>query len=528
MPGLLSRYQFPFMNPQWGMQPQPQPPIFGPMGPAPADTMQMPWGNGQPFANLYNQPQTPKQPVPKQPQPGDQASQPAFSPQTLPVDGIGLQSDGQNLGPQGPGYRKPNFIETVGQGVQDFGPLNLARLGMSMMGNAANPNGWAQVGQDLGGILQENAQDKQLTRQNKRQDTADSREAEQFKAWQAEQKNKQGLTDRYNAALKDMDAQLADPNLPSEQKAELATERKYLGMVGPEGWGQYELSLQQQKAEQERMKANQVAEDARLNKELAARAEQGALDRKAELEKADLMKRDPSATVRGRSDQARIAPWIDAANTAQVYTLPRIQRMREIMTKLAGMNGLNQPLTADQRITLSRLTGSDPVKQGLLQELTGLIGQFSRDEAQKLKPVSNLDIEGIQKNMPGADTPLAGGLRMLDRMEAELKRGVGRTNNMMDWMDQGYSLSQPNKEGKTFLQVYGEDPWANASPSAAPATPAAGTTLDQLPDASSLPDGKRIQGPGGIVYVTRGGKWTQQPSIATAGRTGQPGGYVGR
>jgi hypothetical protein len=445
------------------MQPQaPQPPQ--PMRPAQPSPPPQP--NPSAFANFDGidmngqdpnvlpplvaaQPQT--EPAPIQPQPGDVAAG------------------------TGSAQKKGGFLSRIGDAFggitsdrQDgFNRSDLLQMGLSLMGNARNGGDWGAVGQDLSRINQGVTNRQDRAREIKRQEVSDAQKAEQFRAWQEQQALDKQQTEDWHAAI------TAEPD--QQKRAELLA-------MGKDKYAEVKLAEQRLKAEEAQRAAAFANQKTLQDEEIAARAREGALDREERLKAADIAKRDPSATVRGRADQARIAPWIDAANVAQIYTIPRMDRMREIMNQLAARNGINKPLDAETRITLKRLTGTDPETQGLLQEFNGLVSQFSRDEAQKLKPVSNLDIESIEKNMPGADTPLSAGLRMLDRMEAELNRGIARTNNMVEWMDQGYSLTQPNKDGKTFLQVYGEaPPDASAPINSTPAPVASPSSATSIP-----------------------------------------------
>lgn len=505
--GLLDRWQT--MNslggqgmPQMNRPMLPIDPLTGqpaqPRLPTPQPNMDMPWGDGQAMGNLYGQ-QQPKPQAPKPQMPGIRPmGPPDIRPQARdmgPPSAPQPPSMGmQEVGPQDASYAAYNPAaptvekqpqpgdsitspDAAGQPEKktdkifgDFNQMDLLQVGLSLLGNSQNGGDWGAVGKDLGQIQQGIVarEDRALSQEDRlreieRQKKADARQLvtdqqqDTMFGFNVEEA-KASVQDR--ARIIEERGRLAGARTKAVESTQDPALRAVLEGMTDEGYGAF---LGNTYLNQQEQKARADADASQR----AFQASQSTLDRQASLDAARL--RNPSETARGRSDLALLAPWQEAAGLAQTYTLKRVQRMKQIMTELSAMGGWNNPLDADTRVTLSRLTGTNPQAQGLLQEYKNLLGQFTRDEAQKVKPVSNLDMEGIEKQMASGDTEVAGGYRILDRMEREMNEGIERTNAMVNWFDSGNSFSGRNPEGKTFFETFGFKPLdapASASPTA--------------------------------------------------------------
>lgn len=341
-----------------------------------------------------------------------------------------------------------------------FSNMDWVRLGGSLLAGSQNGGDWGKPTEALGQIANEKENKKRYDTEQKRQAELDAMNKEMFGFQLGDAKYNAAERERLRVVQGEQVKALegTNPQLAAAIKS-----------MSPEGfgafYGQRLIAEEQTKAQIEATRAQNVFT-----------AGENAKDRAAQLSVADLRRTDPTATVRGRADMARITPWSEAANTATVYTLPRIQRMREIMDQLAVKNGVNQPLDANSRVTLAQWGLADKEAQGLMQEFSDLQRGFVLEEAQKLKPASNLDVEMIQKTLVGPNTEIAAAQRMFNNMESELNRGVAYYNNMVDWMDQGYSLDGKNAKGQTLNQAYGPVPTSSSTKVSGGSLPAPGSS----------------------------------------------------
>lgn len=383
---------------------------------------------------------------------------------------------------------------------------DLLSLGLSLLGNSQNGGDWGQVGRDLQGIQQGAMSREDRAREIERQKTQDEQAAEQFKAWQSEQTAKTGVQQRYDSRLKEMDAALADPSLSPEAKAQMKRERDILGMVGPEGWANFEVAQEERKAQEAAAQGEFQQRKELQNAQIAASAKEGALDRQSRKDLAELEaklnpRRDPRDTIQYRADVQRVTPWINAADQARTYTLGRVDRMKQIINELAKRGGVNDPLNSDFRIEMSRLTGNAAENQALLEEYNNLATGFTLDEVQKLKPASNLDFEVIRKTLPNPNNNPRASLAMLNRMEREMNAGIKTADAMAKWLDDGYPLNGKNAEGKTIREVYGLDP------SAAPISPPVDESWAKLPPVADFKEGEVIVDDYGQRMKRQGSQW---------------------
>lgn len=425
----------PLMQEPMGQKPAAAPPYGMPGGPVP------PWGQPQ-----GPQRAGPSAPRPMMPQP---AQPPMPDPQALMMKSFTPQQFEMPVEkqPQPGDMKQGGLFSKIGQGIEDFGGMNLMRMGLSLMGNAEGSN-WGAVGDDLGQIMGEQQEQKRYERQSGREDKAEARTDELFPLQKGE------LVDaaKERARIAADSARLA--GLQKTQADALRTTSpevaSAIDAMRPEQFGEF-LGNRLLRAEDTKAQLAQLTDQNKFT------AGQNALDRATQLQVADFRRTDPTATVRGRADMAALAPWQEAVSAA-VNLKPRIQRMKQLVIELAAAHGINQPLDSKFRIVASRVLQQHPEVQGKLQELQNLVGGLTREEVQKLRPASNLDLDSVAKTMPGGDVELAASLRIFDRYEQEIDRGIERYNDMVHWMDDGFSLSGTNKDGKSFVEAHGYKP----------------------------------------------------------------------
>jgi hypothetical protein len=348
-----------------------------------------------------------------------------------------------------------------------FNNMDWIRLGGSLLaGSQPGGGGWAAPTEALGQITGEKENKKRYDTEQKRQVEQDAMTKEMFgydinarKAQEAEVTRTNQIRASTASAAQAMLGELKPDGDPNERRLlELAVRDpdKYSNVL------EWQLSVAKDNKDYDRSVALTNLKG-RLDAN-AAYAErvwkttEAQKDRDTQLQVADFRRTDPTATVRGRADMARIQPWSEAANTAVAQTLPRIQRMREIMTELGKRNGVNRPIDADSRVTLAQWGLDDKVSQGLMQEFADLQRGFVLEEVQKLKPASNVDLAMVQKTLVGPNTEVAAATRMFDNMENELNRGVNYYNGMVNWMDKGWSIDGLNDKGQTLNQAMGPPP----------------------------------------------------------------------
>lgn len=545
--GFLSRYQIPQgpyaidgIDPRTGqpMMPMRRPPMATPAPGA------MPWdmapNGGQSFADMYApqpqpKPQAPRAPaqapmfgqpmaLPAQPLmptpefqmgqfdpsmmaygPGQDGGQmrgnpadPSTDPALAAYDPAALaympQKDIQpQAGDQATGTNQQQNPNLFG----DFNGMDFLTLGLSLLGNAENGGNWAAVGQDVMNIGQgiQQRKDRALSledreREIKRQEEADKRNAELFgyqvdelKAGQEERAYAKANRERLVGVQKTMVESTTDPAF-----------RAVIESMAPEQFGEFmgNRLLRQEDA---------TREDERIRNQQQFTAEQNALDRGLQSRLADLRQKDPMQTVQGKASIAAIEPYVTAAGNAGP-ALNRVERMKDIINQLHAMGGTNQPIDANTRIFLSRITGQNPEAKALMEEYNNLAIAFTLEEVQKLKPASNLDFKTIQDSLPNIDNNPLAALNMLNRMERDLRGAVQGANDRISWVEQGNSIYGKNAEGKTFFEAY-----PNASQAATPATSGPKEQWQELPPVTDFKEGEVIVSDTGQRMKRQGNQW---------------------
>ena len=385
--------------------------------------------------------------------------------------------------PQSPLAQMPDTSQAWGgpsfmQSLQDSMNSPMFLQGMALMG-AAQPGGggWGQAAQSLMGINQNYQQEQRQRRQDSRDNAVWGREQT---AW--------GREDRQRA---DWEAAVNRETDPQRQAT--------LRALGAQGYGDW-LAGEQQRAHQ-----IQMQED-----EQEWRAGEGQLDRDAAARNARLAadnRRDPRDTIQYRNDMTRLGAMGEAANFANTFVRPNLLRAQEIVTRLAQIGGMDNPLSAERRIQLSQMGQFGTEARGLLQELNRIQTRFTVEDARALAPVSNTDFGRLQEINVNGNMTIDAAYRILDNMEREVARGVDNYTAAAQWTDRHGGLTGTlDDQGRTFEQAYA----SRVAQSPAPEQPTAPqiTTSQTLPPARGLEDGTRARDSrSGREFVVRGGVW---------------------
>lgn len=468
--------------PQRPQQPQqPRPPQMAPMAaPGPQMTQADPMmGMGAPPTDAETQSQVnwkpPPQPVERQQQPGEEA-----------------QKKGGLFG---------RFGEMIGQITSDrqdgFNRGDLLQMGLSLLGNAEGSN-WAGVADDYGDIRQGIQQRVETGRQHKREDTADVRETEQFKAWQAQQADTTAKRERWEAARAN-----ADPET-----------QKILDQLGPEGYGQF---LLQEKEQEARLAAERLAAGDRerlTQMEIDARAREGAASRSNDIAVANMRrlgdKDDRSAMLLnqvGVEELAKDAPALGVAMT----TLSDIGRMKAIVQELGAMSGMSNPFSLELRTMFERAKGPGGTDAGrLIEEFENLQSNIVSQRAQALKPVSNADFTYFQKVTPNANMSAQGAMNILNNLQEGINWDVESNAFKTTWNKKHGGLAGTlDDQGRTWQQARGARPVYDPSKYGMPTEnqPATAQTWDKLPPVDDFKEGEVIVSDSGQRMRRQGKQW---------------------
>lgn len=384
----------------------------------------------------------------------------------------------------------PTFM----QSFQDTLNSPMLMQGMAMLG-AAQPGGggWGQAAQSIMDINQNYQQQLRQRRQDSRDNAAWGRQQTQW-----------GQEDQTRAAWETAVSREVDPSRQATLRA-----------LGPQGYGDW-MAGEQQRAFAAQQQQNQQEFQSR----------EGQLDRDAAARNARIattIRRDPRDSIQYRNDIARLSEMGSAANFASRVVLPRIQRGREIIARLAEIGGMDNPLSADRRIQLSQIGQFGTEARGLLQELSRIQTQFTVEDARALAPVSNTDFGRLQDINPNGNMTIDAAYRVFDTMEREISAGVNGYTAAAQWADTYGGLTGTlDAQGRTFEQVQ----LANATaPPRAPASPdqsAQAPLLTQsLPPPRGLQEGTRARdSQSGREFIVRNGAWqpVTNSSVGAAAR----------
>jgi len=342
---------------QMGPPSTPQAPDMGlsPVGPSDAS-----------FA-AYN-PSAAQKPDP-QPQPGDQAS--------------GTGSAGQ------PGQDKSQYA--LGGMLGNINDSDLLTLGLSLLGQSQNGGDWGVVAKDLQGLQQGAMSREDRQREIDRQKEADAREREQFDAWRKEQQKAAGLTQRYEEALK-------DPTLDADA-------RRMLGIVGPEGYGQYEM-----------WRAEQLARSKEAETSRTHDTQERAKDRAASAEEARI--RSANENSIGKYFQAMDAETIGKSNEAaaqiQSRGLPMLAAVKADIQKAKDLGLQRGFFDANQKITMNRMFGENGPLATTLETWRARVLGPALETLRGLGAMSEREMEAAVNSFSNPDMTYDAAMSLLD------------------------------------------------------------------------------------------------------------------
>lgn len=417
--GLLDRYRNPFQQ----VDPRTGQPILYNQQPQ----QDMPWGDGQAFANMYApRPQPAARP---QPMPAIRPMGPAYTPAPVrpmgPPNQIMSPPIGTEVGPQdasfaaynpsaapvvkemqpqpgdqasGTGTAQPKNEFALGGMLGNINNQDLLSLGLSLLGNSQNGGDWSAVGKDLQGIQQGAMarEDRALSQEDRareiqRQAEADARAKEEFAAWQKEQQRVAGLTTRYEEALK-------DPSLDPDAK-------RMLGILGPEGYGQYEMWRADKAARAEERKADQ-----------AFTATENAKNRAASAEEARI--RSSNENSIGKYFQAMDAETIGKSNEAaaqlQSRGLPMLQAVQADIQKAKELGLQRGFFDANAKIKLGQVFNENGPMQTTLETWRARVLGPALETLRGLGAMSEREMEAAVNSFSNPDMTIDAATSLLN------------------------------------------------------------------------------------------------------------------
>ena len=407
-------------------------------------------------------------------------------------------------------------MTSVDQYVKDT--PNLLQLGINMMAAANAPTKaeqWQQFAGSFDKFGQANRvdEDRKLTMEDRQREIARQKKADARAEVVAGQQDTQfGWTkDEREYAIKNR-ARLSALQKTMIESATDPMFRQTIAAQSPETFGEF-LGNRLLRQEDAQAQADRDAD------QRAFMATENAKDRGLQRDIADARK-SALDTVEGRMSFQMVEPFLQAAGSAGPAK-ERVQKMKEIITKLHEMGGTNQPIDADTRIWISRITGRQQEAQQLLQEYNRLRQTFTLEEVQKLKPASNLDLANIEKNLPNPDQNPRAALNSLDQMEKDLDGAMRGANDRIKWIKQGFSMYGTNEQGQTYFEAH---PYDNSAPDAYSSGSNGQQTWKELPPVDGFDEGEIIvssSGPSkGQRLMRQGSRWMP------AGTTGKSRGPV--
>jgi hypothetical protein len=386
---------------------------------------------------------------------------------------------------------------------------NLLTLGINMMAAANAPSKseqWQQFAGSFDKFGQANRldEDRKLTmedrqREIERQKKADARaevvagqQDTQFGWTKEEREYATKNRERLAALQKTMIENATDPMF-----------KQTIAAQSPETFGEF-LGNRLLRQEDAQAQADRDAD------QRAFMAGENAKDRGLQRDIADARK-SALDTVEGRMSFQMVEPFLQAAGSAGPAK-ERVQKMKEIITKLHEMGGTNQPIDAKTRIWISRISGREREAQQLLEEYNRLRLTFTLDEVQKLKPASNLDFDNIEKNLPNPDQNPLAALNSLTQMEKDLDGAMTGANDRIKWIKQGYSMYGTDDQGRTYFEAH---PYDSGAPNASSSGNNAQQTWKELPPVDGFDEGETIVSSSGQRMMRQGSRWVP------AGTTGR-------
>lgn len=401
--------------------------------------------------------------------------------QTSPLQALSTP----NLQPQQQ-LRAPNLGERLqtafGNGDDNLMNSSLFQMGLSLLGNARNPQGWAQTAQDLQGINQAQMQRRQLARQNQRQDAADQREATQFGWQQTAQQQSEAQRQRWQDAVNGEQ----DP----QKKAQLLA-------IGPAGYGDFLLAQQRLQADQGQQNIQNDFERQRIG----IAQGQLALDRS---------RTDRSAFLRG-SDMQSMQNVRDAADRAQALALLGGRFMEQNALTGTGPETQYNPFRGWD----SGVQNMNSVVSQMTPFMRPTGSGATSDYEQRLYQ------RGVQSptNSPQANQEIYRNQQTLAQL-AQARRYFYE-----DWASQRGTLNgaeQAFRQSPQFQQIMQTNPTQERSTarqggSSQGASPSSETSFNSLPPARGMREGQTITDTQtGRRFVIRNGQWVPVTTSPTA------------
>lgn len=322
--------------------------------------------------------------------------------------------------------RQPTLMERF-SGLNDTIQSPLFLTGLSLLGRAQNGGDWAGAAQDIMGINAQQQQRQLLERQQRREDTQDQRETEQW-SWTREERTSTAERRR-----------LAAQYIASRPEAEQAE----LRMIDPDQLGAYlqdqrsynlqERGLEAQMAEMQQR--SQFHRDemglgyARLGQDRYNNTLQGQLGRA----EADFVTGMRSRLDNWRlidNDLGRISYWLE--------------RRPDVFSSLAD---------GDEEAVLRRWTQrGDPEGLTAAQELFAITTSLAREELRGQTPVSNIDLITAIRGMPTTASTPQFVRSWLERAGQDRSQMERQYQSALSYAREHGTLNTPAADGRSWYE----------------------------------------------------------------------------
>lgn len=169
---------------------------------------------------------------------------------------------------------------------------------------------------------------------------------------------------------------------------------------------------------------------------------------------ANSRRRDPMASITGRTDVARLTQYQDAAISARTQAIPAFARVRASLQAAADRMG--GPLRNRDSIALRRFTQTDQSGRTLLETLEADTIPMAIQATRGLQPISNFEFERALSSVPNGDMTYGAAMATLDRMEAEANRVLDLGQRAERYYEENGGLSRADASGRSFLDSLGD------------------------------------------------------------------------
>jgi hypothetical protein len=353
--------------------------------------------------------------------------------------------------------------------------------GMALLANSQNGGDMSAAVNQFQGMRQQTDQRNQMQRQNRREDTADTREQTQF-GWQQEE---QGLRQQ----------RVADWRRAIEAEQDPAKKSQLLA-IGPDQYAQFISNQQQQEFQ----------------------AREGQLDRDAQVRAAQV--RSANENSLGRYFQSMDAQTLGEQNQAaaqlQAVGLPQLRQLRTTIQQ-AGTSLTGQPIDYNNRITLGRLfNGSTEDRQTLEVWRAQILGP-ALETLRGLGAMSEREMEAAVNSFSNPNMTLGSAMQLIDEKISTAERRVSQAQATSEFFSSAGGITGVrNAEGQdyaTFLQSrLGDTPGAggngeNVVPRGGYGAPPAAAIQDLRRDTSAEArrEFDQVFGPGASARALGGG-----------------------